>query len=171
MTAGPALSGLVRDKKSPKRDLLSARRKNSHAWVTRREPSGRARGTARKISSRREGRDPRFLEICRRGGSREDENSPRGSVNATLKSAYKSLRRRFPAGSGAREWTSAPVFAPPPNADRTRVFLISCATRGQPRPSAFGGRRDAFCNRCASALSRLPRPPPFSAYNHPRMLP
>lgn len=100
------------------------------------------------------------------GGERDStESALRGSVNATLKSAYKSLRRRFPSALAeerapvgsklVRDRLLADLLSLPRCRRRRRLFLVLFVRTLTLSllMGTFGERESVggfFCNRCVS---------------------
>lgn len=108
----------------------------------------------RRTAERRRGRT--------RGAKGIPQSALRGSVNATLKSAYKSLRRRFPSARGV-----------PIGLKLVRQTAVLCRLASSRVPHLFvssartltrlvGNEGEFFCNRCVSATAYR--------FNHSRIL-
>lgn len=111
-------------------------------------PSGRNSPTWRRRRTAKEDGEER-------GAKGIPQSALWGSVNATLKSAYKSLRRRFPSARGVpiglklvRLTASRAVSLP--RALYRRLFVPSARTL-----TRLGNEGKFFCNRCVSATLQI----------------
>lgn len=140
-------------------------RKGGSAYSHRERRNARRASVRRKREERPSGRNSPTRRIHGEGRRKEagknwgakgiPQSALWGSVNATLKSAYKSLRRRFPSARGVPiglKLVRLTAFVP------SRFFFVAFAVSSLCLASTMHlwldwKRERFFCNRCVSATA------------------